>query len=148
MADQRYWICDTNPDNVLPAISKVVGYPVVGITDEEAGGIIASAALEHANTIVEALNALADEKDDDEQRARDDDFRMREAIRNTIDLLRRWQVSRPDEGYSDDLLERAFIHLREARRRKDDPRYVELTNELKSLLVNDEGGTPDGDRNA
>lgn len=57
MPDGRYWVLDDeNESNRLAEASAAIGFPVTGIVDEVAGGVIAYAHREHATRITKVLN--------------------------------------------------------------------------------------------
>lgn len=57
MDDERYWIVDSDNDfNLIRSASDAIGYPVVGLVDEKAGGIIGYLGFAIAHDICKALN--------------------------------------------------------------------------------------------
>ena len=60
MDEGRYWVIqDEEGVNRLHAVSIAAGYTVVGLVDEEAGGIIAYGGFDAINAICAHLNASA-----------------------------------------------------------------------------------------
>lgn len=61
-SESRWWILDPHPENVIPKVEQAVSHNVVGIVDENRGGIVAYASDEVAQEIVRAMNSTEDEK--------------------------------------------------------------------------------------
>jgi hypothetical protein len=59
MSEDRYWILEfSNEDNGIDAVSEVTGLPLVGLVDEETGGVIAYITADRASDICGTLNIV------------------------------------------------------------------------------------------